>query len=655
MRNLKFITGLLFIIILHVECIYGQKSELQYSYERGLKNQYTDVDSAKFYFTIVDSLGHLAQDSQMIIESAIILSSYYNIKGNREESLNYINRALPYCDSTKDSIPFMNTLTSSIKVYDPKTTDSLFLKAIAMVQKVEQTGKINYITSIYNNYASLLHKKGDLGKAAIYYKLASENASQDYLKYQVYHSLLNIFDALNNENLIKEYLDKSIHLAEKNNYKNINGHTALHKAKYLIRTNNLEDAKKEIDKAEAHKAKLGTQNFELSKIIVLSRYYSSNKNWYSFQEYLDKKTSVFEELKIQDHPTVLMAKAKCAYYLNDLSSSEKIAKQVLEKSKSMNLKNLNISSHELLAKIYAQQNQYAKAIKYKDINKKLTNQYYDNLQAQNILFLEAEFNRKEQEIAINELNRSNIIKEENLERKNAYLKIGTVILSVISLLLLFLYRLYKKINIQKEIISKSLTEKDLLLREIHHRVKNNLQLVSSLLTMQGRSIDDAATIQAINEGKSRVRSMALIHQDLYNKDNLTAISVKQYVEKLATELFMTYDISDDKIKLSMDVDNIDLDVDTVVPLGLIINELITNSLKYAWPENDKGNLDISLKQTSDKIRLSIKDDGVGYDSAKVKNDSFGSTLVSALTLQLNGELSISNDNGTETKIEFQNS
>lgn len=248
------------------------------------------------------------------------------------------------------------------------------------------------------------------------------------------------------------------------------------------------------------------------------------------------------------------------------------------------------------------------------------------------------------------------LKIENLElitsKQKQRLYGGAVALGLISLLSFFLYRMYQKVNSQKQVIEKALSEKDILLREIHHRVKNNLQLVSSLLTMQGRSIDDETAQKAINEGKTRVRSMALIHQDLYNKDNLTDIGVKDYVEKLTKELFSTYKVDQQQVTLDLNVDDIDIDIDTLVPLGLIINELITNSLKYAWPDDKKGKMSVTLQDQSGVLRLSVKDDGIGYDPRNVRDQSFGATLVTALTSQLEGEMSTSTQQGTEVILQI---
>ena len=230
--------------------------------------------------------------------------------------------------------------------------------------------------------------------------------------------------------------------------------------------------------------------------------------------------------------------------------------------------------------------------------------------------------------------------------------LGFAILALGGIALWQLRKRNKKIDAQNKVISKALSEKDILLREIHHRVKNNLQLVSSMLTLQGRSIDDESALQAINEGKSRVRSMALIHQDLYSKDSITGINVTDYLNRLTNELFITYNIDSERIKLETNIQEIELDIDTLVPLGLIINELFSNCLKYAFPEDRKGVLSISLKEELGQLNLTIKDNGIGFDPNNVRESSFGTTLISALTDQLEGKMTINTENGTHVNISF---
>lgn len=211
----------------------------------------------------------------------------------------------------------------------------------------------------------------------------------------------------------------------------------------------------------------------------------------------------------------------------------------------------------------------------------------------------------------------------------------------------------KVLGEKNEIISKALCEKDILLREIHHRVKNNLQIISSLLSLQTRYTDDPQIALAIKSGKDRVKAMTLIHQNLYQKENLTGIKVDQYFDKLVKSLFHSYNISPDKIKLVTDIDPINLDVETAVPLGLIANELITNALKYAFPKNDDGIIKVSLKEDSESIMFSVSDNGIGLDQVKLKEkDGFGFELVDAFKMKLDADFKIISSEGTTVVLKI---
>jgi len=231
--------------------------------------------------------------------------------------------------------------------------------------------------------------------------------------------------------------------------------------------------------------------------------------------------------------------------------------------------------------------------------------------------------------------------------------------AILSLLLIGFYahnirNKNKHIASQNKIIQSSLTEKETLLKEIHHRVKNNLQVVSSLLRIQSNETTDEVAIEALKEGQARVQSMSLIHQSLYQKDDLTGIRMKVYIEQLTRSLFNTYNISDDRIRLQTNIDDINLDIETVVPLGLIINELITNSLKYAFPNDQRGLINVSLRDDDNILLLEVSDDGIGYEENN-NNDkpSFGTGLIQAFSNKLDADMSISSDLGTTVKIKVK--
>ncbi len=249
-----------------------------------------------------------------------------------------------------------------------------------------------------------------------------------------------------------------------------------------------------------------------------------------------------------------------------------------------------------------------------------------------------------------------------IDQKNRTIWLGSFALIVFGVLSLILYTLSRKYLRQRGRLTSALSDKELLLKEIHHRVKNNLQIISGLLSLQGRSVSDSGVLQAINEGKSRVRSMALIHQNLYQGTKLTGVEVKPYLEKLCEELFSTYKIDADEVRLDLQIEEISLDVDTLVPLGLIINELITNSLKYAFNVSageisdtlEEGTISISLFEKDKVLTLKVADTGKGYDAdAAMNGSSFGQKLLSSLSAQLNAEMSVvSNDKGTMTVLKI---
>jgi two-component system, sensor histidine kinase PdtaS len=202
---------------------------------------------------------------------------------------------------------------------------------------------------------------------------------------------------------------------------------------------------------------------------------------------------------------------------------------------------------------------------------------------------------------------------------------------------------------QKAEIEVKSNQNELLLKEIHHRVKNNLQSISSLLSLQSAHITDAGVKQAVAAGQHRVEAMALIHQKLYQRDNLAAIEMKGYLADLVQSLIHTFDADPDRLHFLLDMPELELDVDTAVPLGLIVNELVTNSLKYAFPDGRTGEIAVSLRQAGQQLELVVRDDGVGAANLKT-GTSFGSKLIQLLSMQLGGQLEVSTEAGYETRL-----
>ena len=201
---------------------------------------------------------------------------------------------------------------------------------------------------------------------------------------------------------------------------------------------------------------------------------------------------------------------------------------------------------------------------------------------------------------------------------------------------------------QKHIIENSLTEKDSLLKEIHHRVKNNLQMVSSLLSLQTKNTRSKAAIEALEEGKTRVKAMALIHQKLYQNDDLSVIEMQGYIESLINSVQSVFKKGGHNINITIDAEGVELDIDRAIPFGLILNELVSNSFKYAFPEDDaNGKIYIHIRKNGDGGFFEYTDNGVGMpdDTTERENESMGIRLIRRLVNQLQSTLNI--DRNTE--------
>ncbi|MBI5680499.1 MAG: PAS domain-containing protein [Methanobacterium sp.] len=206
----------------------------------------------------------------------------------------------------------------------------------------------------------------------------------------------------------------------------------------------------------------------------------------------------------------------------------------------------------------------------------------------------------------------------------------------------------------EEELKLSLEEKNILLQEIHHRVKNNMQIISSLLSLQSSYVDDEMTLNNLKESQERIKAMALVHEKLYQSDNIVKINFADYINSLVNELFNSYRANKGLIRLNIDVNDIFLDIDTAIPCGLIINELISNIFKHAFIEGKKGDVYIKFFKIKDKYTLIISDNGIGLPSDVDFNNTktLGLQLVNALVNQLKGAVKISRTNGTEFIIKF---
>ncbi len=260
-----------------------------------------------------------------------------------------------------------------------------------------------------------------------------------------------------------------------------------------------------------------------------------------------------------------------------------------------------------------------------------------------------ETERKDNEIAL--LNTENSVKEAN-KAKMRLVQIGLGILALLLLVLAVVYyKGYKNKKKSLAIIQHKNNENKLLVKETHHRVKNNLQIISSLLTAQTSKFpDDKKVMKVVKESQNRIKSLAIIHEELYQNNKITSVNARYYFNRLLENVRISYDSPAKNITIDKKLQDVELKMSMAVPLGLILNELLTNSYKYAFENRKQGRILVTFEKTENAYSLFIADNGNGFPEVQEDKYSFGLKLVEGLTEQFDGYFSRTGDNGSQFKI-----
>lgn len=250
------------------------------------------------------------------------------------------------------------------------------------------------------------------------------------------------------------------------------------------------------------------------------------------------------------------------------------------------------------------------------------------------------------------LSRENELKQQMLTGERTGKKRLWAGLAAMTLLGVLIFYLFKKQQHKNQIIRRQSAELEVLNKEIHHRVKNNLQVISSMLDLQSQSLQDEKASAIIREGIQRVQSMAFIHQNLYQGNAVNRVNMREYIGMLSNHLFQTYNIRTDKIRMHTEIDDPGLHTDTAIPLGMILNELISNALKYAFKGRETGEIRVTMKKNGNELFLRVQDNGVGlppgFDPEQVT--SFGYEIIRAFAQKMKARMLIHGEGGTDVQL-----
>lgn len=516
----------------------------------------------------------------------------------------------------------------------------------------EQIGQLYYFLSFY-----YLNIEKNLAKALYNSEIALENYrvvnSGGVLK--IYYNIAQIYISLNNFKKAEEYA--------------------------LLALNS--KRQKAIELLQALHSILAFVNLE-SKNYVLAQKYCDQSLKYCAILGNDDVTSIslltsLEIDKVLNRTDSMMIKADKVLQLSEMNESKVLghyykgiafykkkdfekAKMYLTKASTFIDKNDQVNYKEVyegLSNTFKSLNQFEEALTYRELFQSLQQQDFSQQKEDKINELQVKFQTKEKEI---EIKNTKILEQKRQidNQREKYILIFVIVLGI--LIILFYYYTNNKILIKNKelkennvIINKKNHKIEILLREIHHRVKNNMQIIMSLISIQANCEESDKMELFIDKMYNRILSMSLIHKTLYQSESLDEIDFKEYLKQLVSHLKSGLTSNTCSVCFNLRFKNVFFDLDHAIPLGLILNELISNSYKHAFPKQTEGSINIKIQQldASDYF-LEYKDDGVGYEDSSLQNNTLGVELVSLLTAQLNGTFTkVDTKIGTHYTITFK--
>jgi len=369
------------------------------------------------------------------------------------------------------------------------------------------------------------------------------------------------------------------------------------------------------------------------------------EDWESAEPYFEKSLALGKEL---NHSKV---QGECHLGLGTLlleigRIDEAIAhfEEGLAISEATNTLQNQVKAVKGLARSYEAAGQFEQSSDHYKLLNTLSDSLLNKDIAEQIASLNVQYETERKEAQIELLEKDKLL----AQRQQSIWALAAAVLVVLALAFGILFRnrqkSVKRLEKKNNLISTMLEEKEYLVKEIHHRVKNNLQIISSLLQLQSRYIEEPTALAALNDGENRVRSMSIIHQHLYTDEHLSQVYLPSYVDNLCGSLKSSYNLGNKKIEIIQKIADCYLDVGVMVPLGLILNELVTNAFKYAFEGREQGTIRIEIAENIDMLQVNVDDDGVGIDPTQ--QQGFGSRLIKSFLKKLNAEAKIHVSNGT---------
>ncbi|MDP9079626.1 MAG: sensor histidine kinase [Bacteroidota bacterium] len=657
-----------------------------------------NLDSALIYFNDAISLNRHLQDKDWEAEINKLMGNYYLQKGDLERSNQSFMAAIAAYDKT-GNIKEANMLNwvgywYKSNIGQAEIKEKFYSRAASIFEKF---GEHHLAATMLTNEAflhlddkDLTVAENELKKILVQYKFTAKKAMPqvywtlaylEYLKGNYYRDISYTSEGLKSMRIaedttiawvfyheiaranfaIKDY-DKALEFYRKTTVSSKNSIAFQRKiVECLLNLNKPQELQLAFNQLKTEKP---DNYIDLAgQYQIIGLYYSETHQYKNALQYYMKIINPDPGTKFSKLFKMLSEFAVSGIYLKlgDLKSSGKYlrdAADTMQRGKRWDPMYF-MEFYDISRKYNLAVGNYRAAVKYMDLRDNLRDSLFTVDKNNKIAALNIQYQTAQTAQSIKNLRLQGTIQQAGL--KNAKLQrnitiIGIVIMLVVSGLIFRNYRLKQKsaqmISLKNDQLQHLLTEKEWLLKEVHHRVKNNLHTVICLLESQAAYLKDDA-LKAIENGQHRIYAMSLIHQKLYQSDDIKTIDMAEYIPELVKSLEDGFDVSN-RIRFKTDIAPVKLDISHAIPLGLIINEAVTNSIKYAFPNNREGEISILMIADSEQIKLELKDNGIGMPeiTGETESGSLGIVLMKGLSEDIDADINFEIDNGTRIIIVF---
>jgi two-component sensor histidine kinase len=607
----------------------------------------TDDFGPEYLENLENSLTRITADPLMRLRILNDLGYYYHTR-NLTKALELVNQGLEEATNLDNSY-WQGRLQVSqgailLRMEDLELAELILKNAISKIPEKESW-------LLYTNLGYVYERRGDLG-VAFDYAAKTQKIGETYgdkkALAMAYSDMSNLFWKQKKFEVGLEYGLKAISIFGERGINDLDYDFTLHVVgNNLVELNRLEEAQKYFEKSIQIGEKYGFYNNLSDSYIALSELYAKKGD---FQAAISSGMEALKYAELLENGFMIVRSYLSLGKASNAAGNFSDAADFL--GKSIQAATPDFGDKFFLSQVYLElskalegSKQYAKALEATRTYDQLSQEVFTDKANAQISFLQTQMELTQKE--------STIKLQEAKLAKSKILQIFILTLSGFLLMFLFvMYRIFLRKKKYSQLLEKKNLEKEFLLKEIHHRVKNNLETISSLLSLQTAKIENRDFQVIMEETQNRVHSMGMIHKQLYLGENMKSIEMKDFFDGLGNYIIDTFDASG-RIRFSTQMDPIELDVDWAIPIGLIVNELISNSLKYAFPENSAGEIAVKLLEEGSFLHLIVSDNGIGMsESPKILGSGFGSELIRLLTRQLDGKMTLLSQPGTKVSFEF---